>query len=126
MCAINRYTGRCSFIKIGAAPTFIKRGKEVYEFKSNTLPIGVFDKMDYDEQGFQLQDKDVVIMVTDGLGDSMNKYYDWKDKFKHIVSNIDIYNPHRIVEIILEQGLDRDSIVDDITILVGVIWNVNN
>ena len=42
VCDIDLYTGKCEFVKVGAASTYIKRGRLVDRLSSRNLPLGVF------------------------------------------------------------------------------------
>ena len=68
---INLCTGRCEFVKLGAASTFIKRGNWVEKISSTTLPIGMFKAVDYDYVTKKLYEGDIIIMVTDGVLDCL-------------------------------------------------------
>ncbi len=60
---INLYTGECELMKIGSSSTYIKREDEVEQIDADTLPLGIFHKIDVDRQERRLQDGDFVIMV---------------------------------------------------------------
>ena len=122
ICAINRYTGIAEFIKMGGTFSYIKRENEVIGIESDTLPLGVFDSTVYDRKQINLQNGDIIIMMTDGLEDSMPSYLDWKEEMIYIIKNISSTNPKTIAETILENALTDGEIIDDITILVGVVW----
>ena len=123
VCVVNRYSGIGEFIKMGAAVSYIKRGREVIEISSETLPLGVFNSAEYERKQIELLDGDVIIMVTDGLIDSISKYVDWKEEMIYIIKNIESCNPKTIVDTLVKEVLSDKEITDDITILVGVIWN---
>jgi len=75
MMKCNLYSGECRFLKIGAAPSFIKRGRDVRMFMERSLPLGLFakssEKRDGDLPGSFLRAGDIVIMLSDGITDSV-------------------------------------------------------
>ena len=89
-------TGKCSTIKCGASPTYIKRGDKVFKLQSKTMPLGILKELDAEESTFELMAKDVCIMVSDGVIDSKND-----DKIIKIIrdfkGNIDTL-PHKIID----------------------------
>lgn len=122
VCMINRYSGMADFIKMGAAVSYIKRGREITEIYSEALPLGIFNSPEYERKQIELLDGDVIIMMTDGLIDSISKYVDWKEEMIYVIKNIDSYNPKTIVDTLVNDVLSDKKIKDDITIIVGVVW----
>lgn len=123
MSIINLYTGICQFIKIGASTTFIKRGDWVETISSTSLPVGVFNQVDFDGVTKKLYDGDFVIMVTDGVLDCIKEQD--KEKFmEDIIMDITSQNPQEIANIILEKTIEQNNYtaVDDMTVIVSGIW----
>ena len=46
ICDINLYTGACEFMKVGAACSYIKRGRLVDRLSALNFPLGVFGQID--------------------------------------------------------------------------------
>ena len=67
---INLIEGRASFIKSGAAPSFVRRGDKLYKLRSNTAPIGILQAIDAEQVHFDVEDGDVMIMLSDGISQS--------------------------------------------------------
>ena len=64
MCELNLYTGECEFIKVGAACTYIKRGRLVDRLSSQNFPLGVFGQLDIEVLYRTLQSGDYIIMLS--------------------------------------------------------------
>ena len=64
---IDLADGKSSFIKSGAAPSFVKRGEKVFKLASKTAPIGIMRSPDAEQLDFNLQEGDMVLMVSDGI-----------------------------------------------------------
>lgn len=64
---IDLASGKSSFIKSGAAPSFVKRGDKVFKLHSKTAPIGIMKNLDAEQLDFCLQENDTVVMVSDGV-----------------------------------------------------------
>lgn len=59
--------GVASFIKSGAAPTYVLRGGEVYKVASKTMPVGIIKNPDIKVTRFDMKSGDLVLMMSDGV-----------------------------------------------------------
>ena len=64
---LDLMTGEGSFLKSGAAPSFVVRGKVVRRLQSGTVPIGILNTLDVQKTDFLLRAGDTVVMVSDGI-----------------------------------------------------------
>lgn len=64
---IDLLTGEASFAKSGAAPSFVKRGTDIFKLQSKTIPIGIIRELDSEQLRFTLMTGDVVVMISDGV-----------------------------------------------------------
>ena len=64
---LDLMTGDGSFLKSGAAPTFVVRGKVVRRLQAGTVPIGILNTLDVQKTDFSLRAGDTVVMVSDGI-----------------------------------------------------------
>ena len=64
---IDMHTGTAAFIKSGAAPSYIVRGKNLYKISSGTLPVGILSDISAEITEFDLKTGDVIVMVSDGI-----------------------------------------------------------
>ena len=58
--------GKASFIKGGAASSYVLRGERIFKISSNTTPFGIVRNVNAEEVKFELKDGDVIVMVSDG------------------------------------------------------------
>ncbi len=63
---LDLMNGCASFIKSGAAPTFICREQTVYKINSRTMPVGIIKQADAKLTRFDTSPWDMVVMVSDG------------------------------------------------------------
>lgn len=123
ICSLNLYTGVCEFIKLGAAASYIKRGKMVERIYDSTFPLGAFG--DREKNGFcrKLIDGDYVIMVSDGVLDVFDEE-EYGEAFLNLVRDMNQENPKEMAESLLQLILFKTGgrIRDDMTILVFGIW----
>ncbi len=66
---LDLISGKASFIKSGAAPSFVKRGDKLYKLRSSTAPIGIMRGIDAEQVRFDTEDGDIIVMLSDGVGD---------------------------------------------------------
>lgn len=121
---INMYSGVCDFMKLGAASTFVKRGNWVEAIKSTSLPIGSSKSVDIETTSKKLYDGDFVIMMSDGIIESIKE--DDKEKtISDIILEIDEGKPEEMAKEILNRALTHSSKEkdDDMIVLVTGIWD---
>lgn len=64
---LDLITGKASFIKSGAAPSFIIRDGTVRRLQAGSAPIGIIRKLDAQTTEFDLHPGDTVVLVSDGI-----------------------------------------------------------
>ena len=62
-------SGGATFIKSGAAPSFVKRGSSIFRVRSRTAPIGLLSSIDSEKIKVDIKPGDLVIMLSDGVAD---------------------------------------------------------
>lgn len=67
---LDLITGKASFIKSGAAPSFLKRGGRLFRIQSKTLPIGIMRAAEAEQVSFDAEVGDIVVMISDGVAQS--------------------------------------------------------
>lgn len=116
--SINLYTGQVDMFKVGAAPSFTKKSDRILEINCSTLPAGILKKISFEKKTISLKNKDIIIMVSDGV---TNNEYEWiYDELKYFKYNISAKELSR--KIALESKF-RNKLYhdDDVTVMVGII-----
>ncbi len=126
ICDINLYTAECEFIKVGAACTYIKRGRLVDRLSAQNFPLGVFGQLDTETLYRTLQNGDYIIMLSDGILDALSQGIG-EEILPEIIGKIEDSNPNEIANQILAYCLkqSRGQIRDDMTVLVTGVWDKN-
>ncbi|MCM1121314.1 MAG: SpoIIE family protein phosphatase [Eubacterium sp.] len=124
VCEMNLYTGECEFIKIGAACTYIKRGRLVDRLSTQSFPLGVFGQLEPEVLYRTLQSGDYVIMLSDGVLDALSQGIG-EGILPEIIGKMDYSNPNEIANQILTYCLKQSNgkIRDDMTVLVTGVWD---
>lgn len=117
------YTGTCSFLKSGAAATFIRRNHWVEVLKSTSLPIGILPEPDCECAAKKLYDGDYIVMLSDGVLEAMDGD-EKEEELGRMLMDMTVQNPKEMAEYILEYAMERGGGVarDDMTVLVTGIW----
>lgn len=115
---IDLLSGKAGFIKSGAAPSYIMRDGSLFKISSNTLPVGITREITAEEIKFELENGDVIIIVSDGIAQSFEDgiwltelvCLQWED-------NLD-----RMAQKILSEAKQHNKRSDDMTVgLVRVV-----
>lgn len=64
--SLNLFTGKASFYKAGAAPTFVKKYRKTGYIESTSLPVGILTSAAFEKSDTTLKSGDIVLMVSDG------------------------------------------------------------
>lgn len=125
MSVVDLFDGRVEFVKIGAAPAFIKRKSGVEIVKSISLPAGILSNVDIDLVGKKVESGDFVIMLTDGTLDAFNNDEEDSSKvLQRTIQEITSTNPQEIADKILDKAYSNceGTPVDDMTVLAAKVW----
>ncbi len=68
--SVDLLTGEASLLKSGAAPTYVRRGGDIFRLASETVPLGILGAIDAKKTNLQVLAGDVIIMVSDGVSDA--------------------------------------------------------
>lgn len=123
VCDLNLYKGVCEFSKIGAAASYHKRDYLVEKIWIENLPLGAFGTMDLDVARRRLDEGDYVIMLTDGILESLITLGQ-EEKLMEYISKLSVKNPREMAQKILQYciGICKGNIRDDMSVLVFGMW----
>lgn len=112
--------GNIEFIKNGAAPSYIKKGRKVEIIKSISLPAGILDNIDLVVYDKDIDDGDIIVMCSDGIIESNQEYNNKEIWLKDVLENIETDNVQKIADIVISEAIDNGYGVakDDMTIFV--------
>jgi stage II sporulation protein E len=118
-------TGRAEFVKVGAAPSFVKRGGEVTVVKMSSAPIGIINQLEVEPEFRVLRPGDIIVMMTDGIWDVCKDNIDKERWLIDQLSREPAADPEEIAESILARAVELSPDAgDDMTVLVARIDRV--
>lgn len=114
---INLVTGKGSFVKSGASPSYIKRGDKVFKLESKTMPVGIMKELDAEELSFELREGDICIMLSDGVANSKED----GDKIMSLLRELDTESLDTLPTKILKSMKKHSTSNDDMSVCVAQI-----
>ena len=107
---LNLSTLRGSFIKAGAFLSYVVRGRDIITISGHNLPLGIVSDCTYQTSQFQFQKGDILVILSDGIGERVEK----DNKVLLITNDGDMNNFARNIFNILN---DENKFNDDSTII---------
>ncbi len=113
---IDLLSGEASFIKSGAAPSYVLRAGKLFRLASRSLPIGITREITAEELRFRLLPGDLIVMTSDGISQNF-------EDGAWLVSLLSDESDGRtalqdLTKRILEMAVKRNSRSDDMTVAV--------
>lgn len=119
---IDLYTGQARFFKQGAVSTFIRRGSQVLHIEPGALPMGMDCGADPVSADVQLEDGDMLVMLTDGVLDALEGA-DKEAALESFLAGTVLNNARELAEKVLECGWSEEKGArDDMTVLTAGLW----
>lgn len=120
---INLHDAYVRLLKIGSAPTFIKRGNQMLKLEAANLPMGIIQEFEVETIGEQLYAGDMLIMMSDGIYDGPKHIYDKDLWVEQTLIGMETNNPQEIADLLLEEvvRMQNGLIEDDMTVIVAKV-----
>ena len=106
--------GTASFIKAGAAPSFIIRNGKLFKIQSSTVPAGIISGMNSEQTKFGLEDGDYILMLSDGI---ISTFEEGAWLFEMLESGNNLSDPENLLNSILNEASLKNHRKDDMSIL---------
>lgn len=122
VCDINLHTGHCTFLKVGATVSFIKRTNYVEKITAGNLPLGIFANTEPETMTYSLEANDYVIMISDGVLEGLGQVIG-EDGLYDFLCAMDSLSAKEMANHLLNYVIRvcNGKIKDDMTILVTKI-----
>jgi stage II sporulation protein E len=122
---LDLYSGKLSFIKVGAVPSFIKRGKNVRTISTNMPPFGLIDQVEVEEVTSNVASGDLIITISDGILDINKESAGTSNWIEEYLVN-SVRDPKQLAQNILEKAKEFNGGIskDDMTVIVSKVYSV--
>lgn len=120
--SIDTQNGRARFAKAGAAPGFIKRRDGVECIRSFQLPAGILEDVDLEIMERQLQDGEIVLLMTDGVYEAFKG--DAGD-IAALLEALPLSNPQELADMLVSRASltsPDGAVPDDMLVLAAKMW----
>lgn len=107
-------SGEAFFWKSGAAASYIKRDSSLFRIRSKTAPLGLLGTLDAERIRAEVEDGDTVIMLSDGIGQSVEDA-PW---LVELLSSLRTNDAKDLARKIIEEAEKNQAPTDDMTVLV--------
>lgn len=123
LCNIDLYEGRCLFLKMGAAVSYVRHGSVVERISSGALPLGAFGQAQAERARREVSDGDYIILVSDGVTEGW-RTGDGEERVRRMLAETDAASPSDLAGRVLRYAIEQQEgrIRDDMTVLVVGIW----
>lgn len=124
ICQVDLFDGHASFIKLGAAASYIWRNNRIISLRSTTLPAGILKQVVPEQNEMLLKDGDVLFLVTDGITDALGGEEETARWLKGKLLAFPVANPQDAADYILQEARkeQKEDRKDDMTVLAGRFW----
>ncbi|MBM7580664.1 stage II sporulation protein E [Jeotgalibacillus terrae] len=107
------------FLKVGAVPSYVKRGRQIQMIEAANLPLGFFHEMEMDVLEYQLKAGDMLFMMSDGLMDGLRSIENSERWMRRQISELVTADPQEAADLLVEAAVRAagGSINDDMTVV---------
>lgn len=123
MAVIDLAAGEAEFLKVGAAPSFVKRVREVATVQAASLPAGIVQQVEIEPVRWLLAPGDIIVMVSDGVVEVPGRAPGRETWVANFLRRMPDGEPQELAEQILRQATDLAGprLRDDMTVLVAKV-----
>lgn len=120
---IDLFRGEVEMLKIGAAPSYIKRNREILAFKAATPPAGILEELAIERQRHPLSAGDYLILATDGIFAGDLGPAETEDWVERALARVEVSGPQPMADFLLrlaQANMGKEP-KDDVTIIAAQI-----
>ena len=107
-------TGKATFIKAGAAPSFVVRNGKLFKIQSSTVPAGIIENINSEQTKFDMENGDYILMLSDGI---ISTFEEGAWLLEMLGSEENLKNPKTLLNDILHEASRKNHRKDDMSVL---------
>ncbi|HEY8417986.1 MAG TPA: SpoIIE family protein phosphatase [Limnochordales bacterium] len=118
-CVVDLTDGTVQMLKVGAAPTFVRRRDEVEVVRAANVPVGILSRVETRIVTCRLDAGDMVVMVTDGVLEACRAKGDREEALRRILGRLGTNDAHDAVDALFGRLRQRTgpAFPDDVTLV---------
>ncbi|HEY8393910.1 MAG TPA: SpoIIE family protein phosphatase [Thermaerobacter sp.] len=119
--SVDLERGQVEFIKVGAAPSFVRSERDVRLITRPALPVGMFDDIEVTGDRGYLRPGDLLVMVSDGVLSAFGDVEAGAAWIRGFLAGLTEDEPRCVATQIIKEALRRagNRAGDDMTVLAG-------
>jgi len=123
LAVIDLYSLRTELLKVGSVSTYVKRGRKVLRLEGESIPIGMLREVEIARQQIALQERDLLVFISDGILACVGRMDDPGDWVRRQLERFDTTDPQALADLLLETAVRAGGgeIRDDMTVLCARI-----
>ncbi|SHK06479.1 MULTISPECIES: stage II sporulation protein E [Alicyclobacillus] len=123
MALIDLYSAKTEFLKVGSAPSYILRGNDIMTITGAGVPIGILQDIDVQAVTEDLQDGDILILISDGIYDAPKETFEPSDWLQQQLRMLKTRDAQSIADTLVEAAVraNNGKIADDMTVVVAKV-----
>ena len=101
-------------------PTYFKNKKKIQLIKSKSLPAGMITDMKLEVYEKDIENKEMMVMCTDGILDSNVEYKNKELWVKYLLEDLETENTKKMADLVLTEAIDNSFGIpkDDMSVFV--------
>ena len=126
LCSVNLSDASISFIKLGAALSYIKTGEKIIAVKASSLPAGILREVEIEKRLLSINSDTIIVIMSDGVADISLKNPENDGWIEKELLKLKTSNPQIIATRLIEiaEKLQDGEVHDDMTIMVMCVKKV--
>lgn len=123
---IDLNDGRAKFLKVGAAPSYIRRGEVVLRIEAQNPPAGILEEIDVDVVETEIRPGDVVVFMSDGVYEAERRPENRELWLRRLIRETEASDPQAFADVFLDAVVHETgyALEDDMTVAVMMIEEV--
>lgn len=123
---LNLHSGQLKLVKAGSCVTFLRSRAAVHVYRSQSLPVGILEQPEPETFAHQMQDGDLIVMISDGVLDQLPEPKQGEKWIRRYLMKTEEEDPQRLAEN-LQQQLSpyMPQVRDDQTVLAVRVEKLN-